>query len=173
MNKLVQKFLDNDSKYDKSFDNLLEQELNKRQDKKDFGTILAILGQKYIMEENYFDGQYLSAKLIMLSSKEKIILSKEHIDIINYFEKVSNAQFKKYEQNMLIISIIISFLMFLLFYFMGKIKLALSVIIAITLFLLDNYVLKNNKKKNFEKSIYSKISNSKHNRLDDFIKINI
>lgn len=173
MNKLIKKFLDNNSKYDKSFDNLLEQELNKKQDKKDFGVILVILGQKYISEKNNIEGQYLSSKLLKLSSEDKIILTKEHIDIINYFEKISNAQYKKFKNRMLVISLVLSLLMFLIFYFIVKIKLEISVIIAIALFLVDNYLFKNNKQKMFQKSLNSSIANSKHSQLDQFISKNI
>ncbi|WP_282925811.1 hypothetical protein [Helcococcus kunzii] len=173
MNNLVKKFLENNSKYTKNLDPLLEKELNKKQNKKDFGTILAILGQKYIFEKNNMEGQYLSSKLLKLSSDEKIILTREHIDIINHFEKISIAQFKKFKNNMLITSLILSLLMFLIFYFVGKISLEISVIIAIALFLVDNYIFKNNKKKMFQKSLNAKIANSKHLRLDEFISKNI
>lgn len=173
MIEVIDMFIKNDCKYNDNIGKQLEKSLYKVYNIDDFSTILLIIGEKALFENDMILSQYVASIIYKLNENEELFISKETLSFLEKVEKDSAEEYKNKKINMKISGVIVSFIlaMVLLYYF--DLSLGRAGLFFVVMLLIDSILTNINIKKIFNNYILNELSNEKYNKYIKFVEKNM
>lgn len=173
MLEVIDMFIKNDCKYNDNIGKQLEKLLDKVYNIDDFSTILLIIGEKALFENDMILSQYIASIIYKLNENEELFISKETLSFLEKVEKDSAEEYKNKKINMKISGVIVSFILAMVLLYFFDLSLGRAGLFFVVMLLIDSILTNINIKKIFNNYILNELSNEKYNKYIKFVEKNM